>query len=914
MKSVLFNSGWEFAFENDMEHFNHFGFEKYRDASGAPARFYEYNNWKKIDLPHDWAVALKKDPHANPFAGARPNSNFHRYMTQRHSDTHEVYRVGWYRKSFSAPEEWKDKRVFIEFEGVFRDCAVWVNGTYQDRHLSGYTSFMLDITDHLIIGGTNSIAVRADSDQPEGWWYEGAGIYRNVYMHIAPEVYAIKNKTFVRSNTDGSVRISACFQNETDKDVRTRAAFEILDADKSRVCKGETEVFIAAYSNEKTQAELFIPSPHLWDVSDPYLYTLRIRICDDESTVSFGVRSIRFDPDKGFFLNEKPLKIRGACVHQDFGGVGVALTDNLQYYKIRRLKDMGVNAYRCSHNAPSPVLLKACDEMGMLVMDETRLFGTSCEAVRQLTDVIERDRNHPSVILWSLGNEEFSVQNQPVSYQLMKKMTRIAKSLDDTRPVTYSGNNGPDFVGANAASEVRGVNYIRNDGGEGGSWLQRYHEAHPDQPIIGTEEASYVLSRGGDKTDLGAGCLDSTGLVTMPWGSTPKGWVKYFEERAYLAGSFMWTGFDYRGEANPFITANVSSSFGTIDLTGMEKPPFYYYKAWWTNEPVLKITPHWNFIDGETAEISVFTNLDSITLYINGREIEERRIQKYDAPLFRVPFEAGEIRVTGKKEDRIYEDSIKTAADEKSLEITCVWPAKDETETAIYEIAAFDKNGVFCPLSEKEVRVFAKDGKIVGVGNGDPASYDDEQIQPLEEAVYLRTFACENALFTVPHKAKNRLRLRYDYLETETEISGFSDDERRVARFRDTKNGPVTRTFETTVSGVSGYEYIEFERLGGDAEIYVNGEFVGSNVQAEDRIPVNHVRPYRFHARFKEGGNKITAVIQTNEASDPAMSGYVKIGKTIGPDWKVRLHFGKARVFVKPDTGKKPEVTAEFDK
>ncbi|MBR3929826.1 MAG: DUF4982 domain-containing protein [Clostridia bacterium] len=912
MKKICINNDWLFTFENQLDHFNHFGFEKYMDAAGAPARFYEYSSWQKIDLPHDWAVGLKKDLHANTFAGARANSHFHRYMTERRSDVETVYSVGWYRKRFFAPEEWAGRRVFIEFEGVFRDCAVWVNGTYLDRHLSGYTSFTLELTDHLLFGETNSVAVRVDTAQNEGWWYEGAGIYRNVFLHIAPDVYIKPDKTIIKTETDGSARVITEIRNERDSSFEGSVRFEILSAEGAFVCAGAAPVSASAYSEGKAEISLFIPSVHLWHVDDPYLYQLRISAGEDEHIVPFGVRSVAFDANKGFLLNGRPLKIRGACVHQDFGGVGVALTDNLQYYKIMRLKEMGANAYRASHNAPAPALLRACDELGMLVMDETRLFGTSPEAVKQMTDVITRDRNHPCVFIWSLGNEEFSIQDQPISFSLMKKMTRIAKALDDTRPVTYSGNNGANFIGANAASEVRGVNYIRNDDGKGGEWLKRYHEDHPDQPIIGTEEASYVLSRGGARTDFGASRLDSTGLVTMPWGSTPKGWVKYFEERDYLAGSFMWTGFDYRGEANPFITANVSSSFGTIDLCGMEKPPFYYYKAWWTNEAVLKIAPHWNFEKGETAEISVFTNLDQITLFVNGRRIETRKVEKYDAPLFHIPFEAGEISVIGEKDGKTYSDSIKTAFEEKRACAACVLSAENDDDISIFEITAHDENGVFCPLSDKEVALSVQNGAIVGVGNGDPASLDDEQVFPAEKAVFIRTFICENALYTVPHKAKNHLRPRYDYLEIEEDMHGFSDDLRRVARFRDSKNPPVTRTFETVVSGVSGYEYIEFERLGGNAKIFVNGEFVGDNITSEGRVTVSHARPYRFSANFKKGDNAITAVIETCEDSDPPMSGYVKIGKAIKPEWKVRLHFGKARVFVKPEAVKTAEVSAEF--
>ncbi|MBR7099111.1 MAG: beta-galactosidase, partial [Clostridia bacterium] len=516
-------------------------FDKYSDAAGAAARFYDYSNWQTVDLPHDWAISLQKNCFANYFAGAYPNTSYHRFMEERHSNIETVYNIGWYRKQFFIDPEWEGKRVFIEFEGIFRDAIVWVNGVYLDRHNSGYTSFTIEITDHLVIGEDNSIAVRVDSEQLEGWWYEGAGIYRNVHLLIGEPTYFKYNQTVVKADLNGRVEASAILVNDTADIAEKTVAWCIEDANGGEVARAESTVLIAPYSEKATDVEMQVDTPNLWSVDTPYLYTLKLQAGCEQTSERFGIRTVAFDPERGLLLNGEPLKVRGACVHQDFGGVGVALTDNLQYYKIKRLKDMGVNAYRCSHHAPSPTLLDACDELGMLVMDETRTFGTSPEAIRQLTDLIERDRNHPCVFIWSLGNEEFSVQSNEWSYRLMEKMTRFAKALDPTRPVTYGGNNGSNFTGANGASEIRGVNYIRND--KSGEWLDIYHREHPEQPIIGTEESSYVLSRGGAVNDLGRGLLDSSGNVTMPWGSTPKGWVKYMEKRDYFAGSFMWTGF-----------------------------------------------------------------------------------------------------------------------------------------------------------------------------------------------------------------------------------------------------------------------------------------------------------------------------------------------------------------------------------
>lgn len=908
MQKITFNHDWLFALENTLDVFNGFGFDKYADAIGAPARYYDHANWTKVTLPHDWAVSLDRDPKANTFAGAYPNTRSHRFMTERRCEAEQVFPVGWYRKSFTSSPDWNGKRVFLEFEGVFRDAMVWVNGVYLDRHTSGYTSFWLEITDHLVFGESNSIAVRVDSSQAEGWWYEGAGIYRNVFLHVAQPVYLKPWQTIVRTEMDGTVHAECLIVNDTAEPFAGEVCFSIPGEDRAVV-----SAEVPPFSEMRVEAVLNIAQPRLWHVEDPHLYTLTIRIGEETHTETFGVRTVAFDPDHGFLLNGKPLKIRGACVHQDFGGVGVALTDNLQFYKIQKLKEMGVNAYRCSHHAPSPALLRACDELGMLVMDETRLFGTSPEAIRQLTSVIERDRNHPCVFIWSLGNEEFSVQNDAWSARLMQKMTRIAKQLDPTRPVTYSGNNGPDFTGANSVSEVRGVNYIRNDGNLGGLWLDQYHADHPHQPIIGTEEGSYVLSRGGTKNDLENRLLDASGLVTMPWGSTPKGWVKYFEERPFLAGSFLWTGFDYRGEPNPFVTANAASAFGTIDLCGMEKPPFWYYQAWWTDQPVLRLAPHWAFAPGDPAQICVFTNCEEVTLFLNGRKLETQPVRPFDAPVFRVPFEPGVLMAEGIRNGQILRSVLRTPGKTNGLRVLPVLEAANGDDIAIYQLEAVDPEGLLCPNDQSLAEISVENGVIVGVGNGDPACFDREQPPAQEEAVLLHTFQCGDQAYTVPPKAENHLRKRFDWLEDEPAGNGFEDDRRIIARFADDIHPTRTVTLTARISGVEQYEYLEFERLGGDARVFLNGVEIGSNIDRAGRIPISHARPYRFVCRFREGENEIRIVSVQRTHSDPPVSGTVKIGRTLAPvRMQVRLHYGLARVFVRSETPSQLRVTASI--
>ncbi|MBE6667059.1 MAG: glycoside hydrolase family 2 protein [Ruminococcaceae bacterium] len=910
MKKYCFNKDWEFKLENDLEAFNVFGFEKYAEAGGAGGRFYDYNNWDKIDLPHDWAVALPKDLRANTFAGARANSSFNRFMTEKRSKIDTVYNIGWYRKQFRMPEEWQGKRIFVEFEGVFRDATVFVNGSYMDRHTSGYTSFIVELTDHLYSDIDNSIAVRVDSEQPEGWWYEGSGIYRNVNILVGEPVYFKYNQTVIKTDIDGRVFVGTIVLNDSENEEKMPIICKIHDQKGRKVAETRRTVTVEPYSEKKVSLELKVDEPNLWSVDAAYLYTLKLKANNEEFTEKFGIRTVAFDTDKGFFLNGKPLKVRGACVHQDFGGVGVALSDNLNRYKIQRLKDMGVNAYRCAHHAPSPALLNACDELGMLVMDETRMFGTSAEAVRQLTDLIERDRNHPCVFIWSLGNEEFSIQNEPISASLMEKITRIAKSLDDTRSVTYGGNNGNKFLGANSVAEVRGINYIRSRA----PWTDIYHEEHPNQPMIGTEESSYVLSRGGAVTDLGSGLLDSTGMVTMAWGQTPKGWVKYFEKRPYLAGSFMWTGFDYRGEPNPFVFSNVSSSFGTIDLCGMEKPPFYYYKAWWTDEPVLKLTPHWNHNEGDTVTMAVFTNCEEITLYINGRAIETKKVERFDAPMFTVEYEAGVISVEGIRNGVTYRDEVKTS--DKTAEIRCVpvLVGNSDNDVSVYQFEAYDKNGVLCRLASNMLDITVENGAFVGVGNGDPACLDYEQKLPSEEAVYIRNFNCENGLYSIPLKIENYARRRFDYMECESAVEGFDNDYRNIAKFKDSLSEEREEVYTTTVTNVSEYQYIEFERFGGPTTVYLNGEEIGNN-KRNGRISYASVRPYRFYCDFKEGNNEIKVVSVQDDFTSKPISGYVKIGKTVkDTTWNVRLHYGLARAFVKSATPEKIKITAKIKK
>jgi beta-galactosidase len=768
----------------------------------------------------------------------------------------------------------------------------------------------MEITDQLFPGEVNSVAVRVNADQPEGWWYEGAGIYRNVFLHVGETIRFVPEETVIKADVCGAVSVSARLDSISGTEETLPVSVVIHSPTGDTASESTFSVTVPAYGSADIAASLSVSEPLFWHVDHPHLYTVTVRAGEEEMVERFGFRSFHFDTDKGFFLNGSPLKLRGACVHQDFGGVGVALSDNLQAYKIARLKEMGVNAYRTAHHAPAPALLRACDELGMLVMDETRMFGTSPEALRQLTDLIKRDRNHASVFIWSIGNEEFSIQNTDFGRRLAVHACRAVRALDDTRTITYGGNNSDHFEGINGGVPVRGVNYLHNGKIDG------YHKAHPDQPIVGTEESSYVLSRGGTKNDLGSGILDSTGQVTMDWGSTPKGWVKYTEERPWYSGGFMWTGFDYRGEPSPFSFSNVSSSFGTIDLCGMEKPPFYYYKAWWTDDPVLKLLPAWNAREGDTVTVSTFTNCESVTLILNGRVLGTKTVDRFDAPLWEIPFEAGTLTAEGVKNGTIYRDTLCTAGATAAVTVTPILTAEAEGDIEIYELGGIDRCGIPCRTASELVSVSVKDGTIVGVGNGDPASYDYE-VKPMKHTYFdLPLFRFDHGFYPVPAKAPNAslhsawrspthpIMIR----EEKSDLNPIlEDDFRIVALSRNSMTEPETLTFETELTIGTRFDYVEFERLHGEAVVLLDGKEIGNNLRGH----LKNARPYRFYADLSAGHHTLTVKVSLSDRTRGGISGYCRLGKTADEPWTVRLHYGKARVFVKRSAQRiAPTVTA----
>lgn len=907
MLKINFNKDWQFKLENDMEAYNHFGLYGLHRSMGAPERFYPYNDWKKIDLPHDWAIALPKDLRANTYSGARAQTRYNRYTIEHNSILDEVYDIGWYRKEFNFLPEWEGKRIFLEFEGIYRDAKFWVNGVYMDGHFSGYTGHIFEITD-ILYEGLNTIAVRVDGEQAEGWWYEGAGIYRNVNLLVAEPVYFKTWETVVKAKIDGSVSASAILVNDTAEEVTAPIKWTILSPDGKVVAESAGTFTVAPYSECAVSAEFTVANPQLWDIDSPKLYKLVVDAID-KTEETFGFRDFAYDAEKGFFLNGRSVKINGACCHQDLGGVGVALSDNLQYYKIKKLKEMGVNAYRCAHHAPSPVLLKACDELGMLVMDEPRMFGTAPEAIRQLTDLVKRDRNHASVFMWCVGNEEIRVQHLPKGEELAKKMCRLVAAMDDTRVCTYACNNGGGDVGANIVVPIYGVNYLRNGSTADFVGTNVYHEKHPDQPQIGTEEASNFSQRDSLLTDRSAQKLSSVGTLMECWGSSPKGWVKHNALRPWYMGAFFWTGFDYHGETLPFAHSGFSSNFGAIDLCGMEKSVFYYYKAWFEDAPLLKLTPHWDHDICEPVSVCVFTNCEHITLKLNGKVIADQDVEAYDAPEFTIDYEPGVLEVVGVKNGVTYTDTLKTSGKAVSVAQELILPCEKDGDIGIIEIRAVDKDGLICFDNNQRIALDMTLGDIVGVGNGDPN--DGEYEQKPEESRYfdIRSFEADYGLYSVPPRQENiytysPFRTEDDQVRYREEYNPVHcDDYRDITTRRDIRyvHEPKEYTFVSRCVPTQSFAYLEFERLYGKATVYIDGVAVGNTTTGTFGGNTNN-RPYRFYADIQPGRHEIKVVTTLNDGTLGGMSGYCRLGKTVNKNkWEINLFNGKARLFVKYD-------------
>ena len=721
------------------------------DVPGAQEGTFDDSGWRTLNLPHDWSIEgeFSDTNPAGAGGGALPGG------------------VGWYRKTFSVAERDTGRLVFVEFDGVYRNSEVWINGHYLGKRPYGYSSFSYELTPHLRYGRAgNVIAVRVDnSQQPNSRWYSGSGIYRHVRLvttdplHVdhwgsyvtTPEVTAASARVTIRTTVRNA--------SQADQPITLRTV--LYDAAGKEVAAASAEARVPRDSVTDIAQDLVIRSPALWSLERPYLYRAVSRVlcggrtCDDYST-PFGVRTFAFDPDRGFILNGKQLKIRGVCLHHDLGALGAAVNTRALERQLQIMRDMGVNALRTSHNPPAPELLDLTDRMGFIVLDEafdmwkkekTKYdYHLDWDAwhVRDLSDMVQRDRNHPSVFIWSIGNEvmEQWTNDDTTAIPIARELAGIVRRLDPTRPITSANNNGspanPMFHAG--ALDLLGHNY--------------HHEAWPNLPaqfpgakLIITEAMSALNSRGfyeqpSDSVasyetpyvkDHGPQPNKSYQLSSYDnrkafWGSLHEESLRLFERYPFISGMFIWSGIDYLGEPTPYEWPARSSYFGVVDLAGFPKDPFYLYQSEWTDRPMLHVFPHWNWTAGDSIDVWAYTNGDEAELFLNGASLGvKRKPGDVSHLMWRVAYAPGTLRAVARKgRQMIATQEVKTAGAPARITLAPDRSAlrADGSDLSFVTVSVLDRAGVPVPTADPLIRFrLAGDGAIAGVDNGDQVSH-----------------------------------------------------------------------------------------------------------------------------------------------------------------------------------------------
>lgn len=753
-----FDEGWRFTLGDSIQ----------MSQSG-----YDDSSWRLLDLPHDWAIEgdFSDSNPSGAGGGALPGG------------------TGWYRKHLRVNVK-AGERYFIDFDGVYMNSTVYINGHKLGTRPYGYSSFRYELTPYLSKNGDNVIAVKVDnSDQPNSRWYSGCGIYRHVWLTQTSAVAVAHWGTYVSSviGSNGQARftVSADIENTTGKNVKAKVRNTLIDAKGKAVASSSTTI---AIKDMTTNTQTFtLKKPTLWTIENPYIYKVKTDVVVDGKVVdsyetTTGVRSFKFDPNTGFSLNGKAMKINGVCQHHDLGCLGAALNEDALHRQLVMLKEMGTNAVRCSHNPPAPELLNMCDTMGFIVMDESfdmwrkkktrndyaRFFDEWHE--RDLNDLIRRDRNHPSVMMWSIGNEVLEQWQQAdadtlsleqanlilnfghdvsaqadnkelsVNSRLAMKLAAMVRKLDPTRPIT-AGCNEPDpgnnlFRGD--ALDIIGFNYHRQ-------WIKDVPKNFPNKPFIMTESVSALQTRGyyvmpSDKEiiapyDWRVAYTDPTYKCSaydnchVPWGSTHEQTWDIVKHTPWCSGQFIWTGFDYIGEPTPYGYPARSSYFGIIDLAGFPKDSYYMYQSEWSEKTVLHLFPHWNWLKGQDVDLwCYYNNADEVELFVNGKSAGVRR--KKDSHeyhvMWRVKFEPGNVRVVSRRNGKtVAQQTIHTAGAPDHIRLTTDKQqiAADGKSLAFVTVEVVDRDGNLCPNAMNEI-FFDVSGaaRIAGVDNGSQTS------------------------------------------------------------------------------------------------------------------------------------------------------------------------------------------------
>ena len=893
-ETINIDAGWRFAFGHPHDTAKDFGhaeayfsyLAKTGSADGPAGAVFDDRAWRQLNLPQDWAVE-------QPFSEKASYSHGFHAAGKGFPDKS----IGWYRKQINISKEDLGRIITLKFDGVFRNCKVWFNGHFLGTEESGYNSFEYDVTAYVKYGEKNTIAVRVDASMEEGWWYEGAGIYRHVYLQKTQPLHIATNGTYITTQINGAnaeINVVATLLNQGSYTGAVALRHTVYDTGNKAVATITEPLTVPGfYKTADKKSSLTISNAQLWDIEHPNLYTLVTEVLQDGKPVdryetTFGIRDIKFDPEKGLFLNGKAVKLKGTNNHQDHAGVGTAIPDELQYWRIKQLKDMGSNAYRCSHHPPTPELLDACDKLGMLVIDETRLMGINQYHLGNLKRLIERDRNHPSVFCWSVGNEEWAIEGNITGERITQTMQDFAHSIDPTRPVTVGISSG-FRSGISSMVEVMGYNYLGNGD------IDAHRNQFKDQPGMGTEEGSTFATRGVYVTDDARHYQSAYDRKPRPsFYSIEEGWT-FYATRPYLAGMFIWTGFDYRGEPTPYGWPSVTSYFGMMDVCGFPKDNVYYLKSWWSTAPVLHLLPHWNWSGKEGKEINVWvhTNCDEVELFLNKKSLGKKSVKQYSHLEWNVIYQPGTLEAVGYKNGKkVMVDVQKTTGTPAAIKLTPhKTTLKSATDVAVVTVAVLDENKRHVPVADNLITFSIKNGTILGVGNGDPTSMendrfiDDVQLVPL-------TGLKEQALST---------SVLPDVLPTYEEIAwkeGFKD--------RDYKNLPPAYAYKASfgLDKVEGtHVTFYYKKIGVEAVVFVNGVKVSASADDGQKFVLD--------AKILKQGSNTMHIVATPEHkvhdwdvinADP---GVVQVVTPAAP-YTRKLFNGFAQIIVQPDGSGKP--------
>lgn len=700
-----------------------------------PEKSKSAKGWKKVNLPHDFRLEMGYSEDGTNWAQG--------YIKDG---------IAYYRKAFKVPKSDLGKRVVIEFDGVMRNSSFWYNGCFIGDHYSGYTGFQFDVTELTKYGddeGDNVILVRCDTTNgSEGWWYEGGGIYRHTWLITYADIHVDRWGVFVKPIVNGKnanleIETTVCNESSRHSDYFIRTI--IIDPEGKEVGSVVTEGSTPAYGKTSFKTYLELKDIMLWDCSNPYLYTavteiiINDKIIDNYDT-TFGIRTIEYT-DKGLLLNGVQTPLYGTCFHQDFVGVGAAIPDAIQNYKIEKIKEVGFNAFRSSHNPATLELLDACDRLGVLVINENRIIETTKHRIEDLEELIKSSRNHPSVFAWSMSNEEIFAGSYQ-ALRILDKLLPYAKSLDDSRLFL----SAEAFLSGEMAAkyglelyDVFGMNYAES--ALNNHQIEKLSAEYPDMKFLSTESASWYTTRGiyEDNKERGHCSSYGTRYVMMGGeggpnaGGTAKPWRtwNFYQENPKTGGFFIWTGFDYRGEPTPLKEYQVCSNFGIMDTCGFPKDDLYYYKARMKDTPILHIMPHWTWEKkGEIKEVRLYTNCEEAELFLNGESLGRKALNG-DWIQFDIAYHPGELLAVGYKNGKeVIRDMRKTAGKPAAIKMSAnrKYIHGDGADVSCITVSIVDAHGVIVPNAENKVNFEVTGaGALLGLGNGDPGCRENDK-------------------------------------------------------------------------------------------------------------------------------------------------------------------------------------------